>query len=97
MWEIVNRERKRRRRINEDIGMEDWKEYFARLGGVRVVRGDRGGKGQGHVDEEGISRKEIKDVLGKIKEGKAMGGGELPGEVWKYEGERFRGVDMEVL
>jgi len=35
VWELVNKERKRRRRINEDIKMEEWKEYFMeQLGGV---------------------------------------------------------------
>lgn len=36
VWEIVNRERKRRR-INEGIEMEKWREHFMRLlGGYRV-------------------------------------------------------------
>lgn len=61
------------------------------LGGVevRVVRGDRGGRGREQVDgEEGISRKEI-NAIRKIKEGKALGVDEIPGEVWKYEGEEL--------
>jgi len=33
IWELVNRERKRRKRINEEIRMEEWKEYFMRLVG----------------------------------------------------------------
>jgi len=43
VWEIINNERKRRRRINEGIGMNEWREQFMRvLGGVeeRVVRGN---------------------------------------------------------
>lgn len=35
VWEIINRERKRRVRINDGIGMEKWKEYFMRLLGGR--------------------------------------------------------------
>lgn len=36
MWEIINRERKERERINEGISMEEWKEHFMRLlGGNR--------------------------------------------------------------
>lgn len=31
MWEIINRERKGRERINEGISMEEWKEHFMRL------------------------------------------------------------------
>lgn len=62
----MNRERKRRRGINEGIEMEEWREYFmGLLGGVksRVVRGagrERKGEKEG---EEGISRSKIKEAL----------------------------------
>lgn len=42
VWEIVNRERRKRRRINEGIEWKKWKEHFMRLLGrveERVVRG----------------------------------------------------------
>jgi len=53
VWDLVNRERKKGRRVNEEIGMEEWEDYFRRLlGGVeeRVVRGGerrREGEGEG--------------------------------------------------
>lgn len=88
VWEIVNRERKRRGRVNEDIKMEKLREYFARLlGGVEVsvVRGNKGGRRQEQGEEEmDISKKKIKDALKRIKEGKAMGADEIPREAWKY-------------
>lgn len=31
VWKIVNRERCRRRRINEGIKIEEWEEYFREL------------------------------------------------------------------
>lgn len=31
VWELINRERKKRVGINEGIGMEEWKEYFMEL------------------------------------------------------------------
>lgn len=31
IWEIVNRKRRERKRINESIGWEEWKEHFMRL------------------------------------------------------------------
>lgn len=31
VWEIINRERKERKRINNGIGMAQWKEYLAGL------------------------------------------------------------------
>lgn len=34
VWEIVNREKRGRKRISEGIGTEEWREYFTLLGGV---------------------------------------------------------------
>jgi len=31
VWEIVNRERKKRRKVMEGIEMAEWKEHFMRL------------------------------------------------------------------
>jgi len=31
VWKIVNRIRKRRKRVNENIEEEEWKEYFIGL------------------------------------------------------------------
>lgn len=57
VWELINRERKKRARINEGIEMEEWKEYFMGLleGGVegRVVmdgRDRREGRGEEEMD-----------------------------------------------
>lgn len=47
VWEIVNRGRKKRKGINEEIEEEEWKEHFMRLlGGVenRVVEGEGEGE-----------------------------------------------------
>lgn len=36
VWDIVNRERKRRKEVNEEIKEEQWRNYFIRLlGGGR--------------------------------------------------------------
>lgn len=36
VWELINRQRKKRVGINEGIGLEEWKEYFMELlGGLR--------------------------------------------------------------
>lgn len=37
IWEVVNKERKRRKEVNREIGMEEWK-YFR--GAVRGSRGE---------------------------------------------------------
>lgn len=49
-WEIINRERKKKKGINEGIGMEEWKVHFMRLlGGVKrkVVRERERERGKG--------------------------------------------------
>ncbi|XP_018364055.1 PREDICTED: uncharacterized protein LOC108761816 [Trachymyrmex cornetzi] len=88
VWEVVNRERKKKKGIEEGIQTEEWVEYFKNMLGVegRVRRGiRRGGKDDGELD---ITREEIKRAIGKLKNGKAVGTDEVPGEVWKYGGEK---------
>lgn len=88
VWEIVNRERRRGKRINEEIEMEEWREYFMRLmGGVegRIVRGGRERVGEDGKGE--ISREEIREAVSILKDGKASGMDGVPSEVWKYGGE----------
>ncbi|KAL6429518.1 hypothetical protein ACFW04_008298 [Cataglyphis niger] len=37
VWELVNRERRRKRKVNEDISMKEWDRYFRNLlGGLRA-------------------------------------------------------------
>ena len=48
VWKIVNRDRRRRKRVEEGIKMEEWEEYFRGILGEvewRVRRG--GGKKEG--------------------------------------------------
>lgn len=94
VWEIVNRERKKRNKINEGIEMREWEKHFKRLlGGVegKVTRGEK------KTEEKEISREEIREVVRKIKDGKAVGTDEVPGELWKYGRGRDGGMDMGVL
>lgn len=79
----MNRERKKRRGIQGEIEIKEWKEYFMRLmRGVDewVVKGN---KRKGRGEEEGISKGEIKAIR-KLKDGKAAGIDGITGEVWKY-------------
>ena len=87
VWKVVNRERKRRKRVNEGIKMEAWEEHFkGLLGGVewRVRRSGRSERGEDR--EEGIRKEEIGRVIRNLKEGKAGGGGGIRNEVWKMGG-----------
>ena len=90
VWRIVNRERGKRVKGNEEITMEMWKEYFmGGLGGVegKVVRGSK--EGRGGQEEREISREEVRRAIGKLKDGKAVGIDELSNEVWRYGGEKM--------
>ncbi|KMQ89643.1 hypothetical protein RF55_10705 [Lasius niger] len=68
VWKIVNRERKRRSRVNEGIEIKEWNDYFKRLlGGIewRVVKGKGGGMERwGSGDKEGGDRKSVKKIKG---------------------------------
>ena len=47
---MVNRGRIRRRRVNEEIEMEEWKEYFMRILGGGGSRGKSGGGERENVE-----------------------------------------------
>ncbi|KAL6416732.1 hypothetical protein ACFW04_013190 [Cataglyphis niger] len=80
VWELVNRGRRRRRKVNEDISMEEWDGYFRNLLGGSRAKID---------EEESISRSEIRAVIGRLKDNKAVGTDGIPAEVWKYGGENM--------
>lgn len=87
VWEIVNRERRKKRGINAEIEIGEWTEHFrVLLEGMEkkaVVRRLRGG------GREGIDRGEIRKVLRGLKEGKATGTDGIPNEALKYGGEKM--------
>lgn len=88
--EIINRERKRSKRINEGIEMGEWKEYFMRLlveGKVVKVRERR--KREKGGEEEEISRKEIRKAIKRLKDRKEIGMDKMPSKAWRYEGEEM--------
>lgn len=89
----MNRERRERRKVNEGIKIDEWREYFMTLlGGVKgkVVRGYRDRREEGN-GEEGIGREEFKRAMGRLRNEKAAGIDGIPGEAWKYE----RGEDWK--
>lgn len=75
VWSVVNRGRKRRRKIKESFEMGEWERYFRRLLGGEDRRGE--GIGRGKEEKEGeeekeIEREEIQNVIRKLKERKAV-------------------------
>lgn len=82
---MINRERKKRKKINGEIKMEEWEEYFKTvLGGMknRVVWDVRGRRRDG--GEKEISREEILRAIRRLKEGKAMEGETGYQMKWKF-------------
>jgi len=79
VWELINRERKRR--INERIEIENWKKNTSRY--FTLLRRRSGGKsnngrreelrGEGDKETE-LDRKEIREAIKKLKDGKAISG-----------------------
>ena len=87
VWKIVNRDRRRGKRVEEGIKMEEWEEYFRGILGGVEWRVRRGGERRRGEDEEGeLSKEEVKRVVRKLKDGKAGGGDGVANEVWKYGG-----------
>jgi len=61
VWELIKEERKGRKKINEKIRMEDWKEYFMEImGGVERKVARRGGRRREGQKEEDIDLEEIR-------------------------------------
>lgn len=76
--------------VNEGIKREEWDEYFKRLlGGVegKVIRGEKGEK-RGEDSKRELSRRKIKEAIGKLKDGKAAGWTKYLGRCGSTEGKR---------
>lgn len=72
MWEIINKERKKKKGINEEIELEEWKEYFMKVMGrveerVRMgeeKRMEKNGRGKVRFGGDKESNKGDKDREG---------------------------------
>jgi len=82
VWQIVNRDRRRGRKVMEDKEMKEWREHFMRLlGGVECkIIGGRESRRKKGVKKE-ISREEIRETIRSIKNGKSTGLDRILGEV----------------
>jgi len=89
IWKVENRERKRKRRINDGIRMEEWVKHFKeQLGGVEERIRIRIRRRREEVKPE-ITR-QVEKAVRKLKKEKAVRGNDISGEVWKYGGKRIR-------
>lgn len=90
VWEDINKDRKRKKVVNEGIEMEEWRDYFMELlGGVeiRIVRGARNGRERDN--EEDLGKEEIERMIRGMKE-KAEGVDGIASELRKYGGKGIR-------
>lgn len=83
VWEVVNRKRKKRKGINEEIRMKEWNEYFRNMLGevTERVRKEKGERVAYEEEEEEITEEDIGKVIRGLKEGKAMESDGIPNEV----------------
>lgn len=91
IWEIITMERKERKKMNDGIGIEEWKEYYARILGrveERVVGRERRLEDEGERKEE-LGREEMRRAIRNLKDGNNAGMDGITGEVWKYGGEEI--------
>lgn len=66
VWELINRERKGRKGINEGIEMKEWREYFRNLlGGVeeRIIAEGSGEREEGREEKKELRVEEIREAL----------------------------------
>lgn len=97
VWDLIRKERKRKKKVNEEIEMEGWKKYFMIiLGGVeeKVVR--EGRERRDEQEEMELEWEEVKRVIDGLKDGKAIGNDGIPNEVWKYRGEDIKRWTWEI-
>jgi len=95
VWELVNRERKSRKRINETIELEVWKEYFmGLLGGVEKSAVKKMEREEGRGEKE-VELEEVKGVIGRLKNGKALGMDGIPNVLWRGRDEELSMRDMQ--
>ncbi|XP_070517906.1 golgin subfamily A member 6-like protein 25 [Cardiocondyla obscurior] len=82
VWKTVNKGRKKRKKIEEKIKIEEWDEYFREmLGGVEwKVGGEMGGEKE-EDEKEDIDREEFEKVIRKLKKGKAAESDVLENEI----------------
>lgn len=83
-WKYINKFRKRRERLDEDISKEEWRRHFMEImeGEEKKIEMEEEVKEEAE-DEQKITRNEMIRQLKKLKMGKAPGEDGLENEVWR--------------
>lgn len=90
IWEYINKDRKRRVAIGENITPEEWRGHFMKtLGGTsRRQLGERRNLDQDEESE--LTNEEILKQIEKMKKKKATGEDKIPSEAWIHCGVNTR-------
>lgn len=84
IWKLVNKERKKRKAVSEDIKVEEWEKYFSQL-----LEGDKEEQREPEeqrnlsTDQEKVDE-DIEKQVRKLKKKKATGKDRIGNEAWLY-------------
>jgi hypothetical protein len=73
VWKYINRERKKKESVNEEITMQEWQEYLMKLVEGRKEEGEAGtqlNEKQMTPKETEITAEEVKRQMRKLKNNK---------------------------
>ncbi|XP_070162472.1 golgin subfamily A member 6-like protein 22 [Polyergus mexicanus] len=103
-WKYINKYRKKREKIDENIDLESWNSHFMELlGGTkerRIMEEDRReeeGIGKNKQEVEEITKEELMKQLKRLKRGKAPGENGIENEAWRLMPKEIREVFLKLL
>ena len=83
MWEAVNRGRKIRNELDEEITDEEWREHFKKqLEGKEIEGTSKKDNENERWKEDEIEESEVREAMKKLKRNKAPGSDKIANEAW---------------
>jgi len=82
IWSYIEKDRKTKRKIKNNIKLEEWRQHFMDLLDGTMLEPDE----QTEIvatSEDGVKIADIEKQISKLKNGKATGSDEIPNEAWK--------------
>jgi hypothetical protein len=92
LWKYINRERKEKESVNEEITIQEWEEYFMKLLEGRKEEGEAGTQmkeKQTAPEETEITAEEVERQIRKLKKRKTPGREGVQNKAWMYGTERM--------
>jgi hypothetical protein len=92
VWKYINRERKKKEPVSEEITIQEWEEYFMKLLEGRKEEGKVGTQRkekQTVTEETQITAEEVERHIRHLKKRKAPGWDGVQNEAWMYGTERM--------